>query len=147
VVLHTLAPAERVAFVLHDICRRMEAVEAFLATSRDGDFERLVALLHPEAVLIVDAAAVQAAAANEGRDAPRLQREVRGARAVAETFKGRARATEPALVDGEPGAVWAPGGTPRAVFVFTIEDDRIAAFDLVVEPARLAAIDVGQISG
>jgi RNA polymerase sigma-70 factor (ECF subfamily) len=101
-----------------------------------------MALLHPEAVLTADATAVQAAAANEGRGAPRLAREVRGARAVAETFKGRARAAGLALVDGEPGAVWAPGGTPRAVFVFTIEDDRIAAIDLVVEPPRLAAINV-----
>src|SRR5215510_5891714 len=187
-VLDTLAPAERVAFVLHDMFdlpfdhiapivdrsepatrqlasrarhrvrgerdaasadrrRRMEAVEAFLAAARDGDFEQLVALLHPDAVLTADAAAVQAAAANEGRGAPRLQREVRGARAVADIFNGRAQAAEPALVDGEPGAMWAPGGRPGAVFVFTIESDRIAAIDVVVEPARLAAIGVERISG
>jgi hypothetical protein len=40
---------------------------------------------------------VLAAAANECRGAPRLAREVRGAHAVAETFKGRAGAAEPAF--------------------------------------------------
>jgi hypothetical protein len=40
---------------------------------------------------------VLAAAANEGRGAPRLAREVRGAHAVAETFKGRAGAAQPAF--------------------------------------------------
>src|SRR5262249_51460228 len=100
--------------------RRMDAVTAFLAAARGGDFDRLVALLHPDAVLRADAAAIQLAAANKGR-APVLQRELRGARAVAETLKGRAQAAEPAFVDGEPGAIWVPGGTLRAVFVFTIE--------------------------
>jgi len=41
---------------------------------------------------------------------------VRGARAVAETFSGRARAAQPALLDGAVGLAWAPGGRARVVF-------------------------------
>jgi RNA polymerase sigma-70 factor, ECF subfamily len=40
-------------------------------------------------------------------------REIRGAKAVADTFSSRARAAQPALANGAVGAVWAPGGQPR----------------------------------
>jgi RNA polymerase sigma factor (sigma-70 family) len=182
VVLETLAPAERVAFVLHDmfdlsfeeiapivdrtpaaarqlasrarrrvrgaaapagdLARRRELVGAFLAASRDGDFERLLAVLSPEVVLRADDPAVRMAAARQGRGAPDLAPEVRGARLVADAFKGRARGAAPAVIDGEAGAVWAPGGQVRAAFLFTIEEDRITAIDLVMDPGRLAALDV-----
>jgi RNA polymerase sigma-70 factor (ECF subfamily) len=143
VVLETLAPAERVAFVLHDMfdltfdeiapivgrsptaarqlasrarrrvqgaaaepdadrTRQREVVDAFLAPSRGGDFDALLAVLDPDVVVRADSAAVQAGAS----------REVRGAAAVAETFKGRAGAAQPALVNGAVGLVWAPGGKP-----------------------------------
>ena len=68
--------------------------------------------------------------------------EVRGAAAVAEAFAGRARVAQPALVDGEAGAVWAPGGEPRVVFSFTIADGKIVGIDLLAEPERLRALDV-----
>jgi RNA polymerase sigma factor (sigma-70 family) len=140
-VLETLSPAERVAFVLHDLfdlpfdeiapvvgrspaaarqlasrarrriqgaatspdtdlTRRREIVDAFLAASRGGDFDALLALLDPEVVLRADAAAVRMGASEA----------VRGRAAVAGTFSGRARVAKPALVDGAPGAVWASGG-------------------------------------
>ena len=155
VVLETLAPAERLAFVLHDmfavpfdeiapivgrsptaarqlasrarrrvqgaatvpdadLTRQREVVDAFLAASRGGDFDALLAVLDPDVVLRADRAAVQAGAS----------REVRGAAAVAKTFSGRARFAQPALVNGAVGAVWAPGGRPRVVFGFTITPAR-----------------------
>jgi RNA polymerase sigma factor (sigma-70 family) len=172
VVLDTLTPAERLAFVLHDLFavpfeeiapivgrspaaarqlasrarrrvqgapapdadlgRQRAVVDAFLAASREGDFEALVALLDPEVVLRADPAAVRT-----GADA-----EVRGAAAVAGTFSGRARAARPALVDGVPGAVWAKGGQPRVVFGFTVRDGLIVEIDLLADPEHLARMDL-----
>jgi RNA polymerase sigma-70 factor (ECF subfamily) len=68
--------------------------------------------------------------------------EARGATAVAETFSGRARVAAPALIDGAAGAVWAPGGRPKVAFDFTITGDRITRIDLVMDPERLARLDV-----
>ena len=182
IVLDTLTPAERVAFVMHDMfdlsfeeiapivartpaatrqlasrarrrVRRMptpeadrtrhgELVSAFLAASRDSDFERLIAMLSPEVVLRADDLAVRVAAANEQRGAPRLAAEVRGASQVAGVFKGRARAASQALIDGEPGAVWAMRGQVRAAFIFTIEGGKVAGIDLIMEPRHLEELEV-----
>jgi RNA polymerase sigma-70 factor (ECF subfamily) len=171
VVLDTLAPAERLAFVLHDMfavpfpqiaeivgcapaaarqlasrarrkvqgrsaeedrARSRTVVDAFLAASRSGDFAALLALLDPEVVVRADAAAVRTGAADL----------VRGAQAVAETFSGRARHAEVALLDGEAGLVWAPGGTPRVAFAFVVADGRVTAIDLIADPADLAAMEL-----
>lgn len=182
IILDTLAPGERVAFVLHDMfnlpfediarildrtpiavrqlasrarrrvrgteapavdmTQHRELVGAFLAASRDGDFERLIAVLSPEVVLRADEPAVRAAAARQARGAPELAPEIRGAERVANTFKGRARAAMPALIDGEPGAVWAVGGRVLSAFIFTIKDRSITGIDIVVDPAVLAELDV-----
>jgi RNA polymerase sigma factor (sigma-70 family) len=173
VVLDTLTPAERVAFVLHDmfampfdqvaavvgrspaaakmlasrarrrvqgtaavpdpdLTRQRAVVDAFLAASRGGDFDALLAVLDPAVVVRADRAAVLAGA----------DREVRGAPAVADTFSGRARLARPALVDGAGGAVWAPGGRPRVVFAFTITGGRIVEIDLLADPERLRQLDL-----
>ncbi len=175
VVLETLPPAERVAFVLHDMfdlpfdeiapivgrsptaarqlasrarrrvqgaatppapdadrSRQRAIVDAFLAASRGGDFAALLAVLDPDVVLRADAAAVRLGAAAE----------VRGAAAVAETFKGRARVAQAALVNGAVGAVWAAGGRPRVVFAFTITHGKIVAIDLLADPERLGRLEV-----
>jgi RNA polymerase sigma-70 factor (ECF subfamily) len=173
VVLDTLTPAERVAFVLHDmfampfdqvaavvgrspaaakmlasrarrrvqgtaavpdpdLTRQRAVVDAFLAASRGGDFDALLAVLDPAVVVRADRAAVLAGA----------DREVRGAPAVADTFSGRARLARPALVDGAAGAVWAPGGRPRVVFAFTIAGGRIVEIDLLADPERLRQLDL-----
>ena len=183
VVLETLSPSERLAFVLHDLFavpfeeiaeivdrspaaarqlasrarrrvqgrdevlpedrrRQQEVVEAFLAASRQGDFEALVALLDPEAVLRADRAAVNAAAANRERGAPPLAPEVRGGRAVASTMVGRAQAAQGALIDGIPGAVWAPGGSPRAIFAFHVVGRTIAEIEIVTDPNVVASLPV-----
>jgi RNA polymerase sigma-70 factor, ECF subfamily len=177
VVLETLTPAERLAFVLHDLfavpfeeiapivgrtpaaarqlasrarrrvqdadpvakpdpSRQRAVVSAFLAASRGGDFERLVALLDPDVVLTPDALALRIGAA-----------EARGAAAVAETFRGRAKAAQPATVDGRPGAAWFDEGKVRVAFAFTIVDGRVAAIDLVMDPARIAELDVVPLAG
>jgi RNA polymerase sigma-70 factor (ECF subfamily) len=183
VLLETLAPSERLAFVLHDLFavpfediapivgrspgaarqlasrarrrvqgsdevhsedrrRQQEVVEAFLAASRLGNFEALVSMLDPDAVLRADRAAVKTAAANRDRGAPLLAPQVRGARAVAMALAGRATAAKIALIDGTPGAVWAPGGRPRAVFAFRVVGNTIAEIEIVTDPAVVAGLQV-----
>lgn len=182
VVLQTLTPSERVAFVLHDVfaftfeeispiidrtpvaarqlasrarrrvrgaavppadlARHQELVSAFLAASRDGDFNRLLSVLAPDVVLRADARAVRAAAANKLRGAPDLAPEVRGASRVAEIFKGHATGALRARIDGKPGAVWAMGGKVLSAFVFTFGRDAIAAVEIVMAPERLGRLDV-----
>jgi RNA polymerase sigma factor (sigma-70 family) len=173
VVLETLTPAERLAFVLHDMfavpfneialivgrsssaarqlasrarrrvrgaatvpdadrTRQRAVVDAFLAASRGGDFDALLALLDPDVVLRADRAAVEAGAVEE----------VRGAAPVAETFSGRARAARPAVVNGAAGAVWAPGGRPRIAFGFTITRGKIVAIEIFADPERLGQLDL-----
>jgi RNA polymerase sigma factor (sigma-70 family) len=182
VVLETLAPGERVAFVLHDMFslsfeeigrildrtpaaarqlasrarRRVQGTEAppadislhrelvgaFLAASRDGDFERLLAVLSPQVVLRADEQAVRTAAERQRHGAPALEPEARGASRVANIFKGRARAASPALIDGQPGAVWAVRGRVLSAFLFGIRGGRIAQIDIVTDPAHLGELDV-----
>jgi RNA polymerase sigma factor (sigma-70 family) len=173
VVLETLAPAERLAFVLHDMfavpfeeiapivgrtpaaarqlasrarrrvqgtpavadadfSRKRKIVEAFLAASRGGDFEGLLAVLDPDVAFRADDAAQRLGSLAE----------IRGAAAVAETFKGRAQAAKPALVDGALAIAVSLGGQLRVVLRLTIADDRIAAVEAVADAERLGQLDV-----
>jgi RNA polymerase sigma-70 factor (ECF subfamily) len=127
---------------LADRHRQQELVEAFLAASRRGDFEALVTLLDPDVVLRADRAAVEAAAGNRDRGAPLLAPEVRGVSSVAMALSGRATAARLALIDGSPGAVWAPGGTVRAIFAFRVIGTTIAEIEIVTDPAVVAALPV-----
>jgi RNA polymerase sigma-70 factor, ECF subfamily len=183
VVLDTLTPPERLAFVLHDVfavpfdeiapivertpaaarqlasrarrrvqgadaatdadqSRRHEVVTAFVAAARDGDFDKLLTLLDPDVVLRADTTAVEASAANQAGGAPTLSGLLRGASPVAMAFAGRARGAQHALIDGAPGAVWAPGGRPRAVFDFIIVDDRIVAIEVLADPTHLSQLEI-----
>lgn len=187
-VLDTLTPPERMAFVLHDLFavpfdevapivgrspaaarqlasrarrrvqgteelpsgdrrRQREIVDAFLAASRQGNYEALLALLDPDAVLRADRAAVELAEANRDRGAPLLVPELRGARGVATALIGRATAAKAALIEGTPGAVWVAGGKPRAAFAFHIVGDTIAEIEIVTDPAVVAALDIEVLSG
>jgi RNA polymerase sigma factor (sigma-70 family) len=176
VVLQTLDPAERLAFVLHDmfampfdeiapivgrtptaarqlasrarrrvqgggavpdadLTRRREVVDAFLAASRGGGFDALVAVLDPDVVLRIDAAAVPAGAT----------RLIRGAPAVAGQallFSRRARFTRPTLVNGAVGLVVAPRGRLRLVLGFTIARGKITEIDIIADPERLDQLDL-----
>jgi hypothetical protein len=175
VVLETLAPAERLAFVLHDmfavpfdeiapIVRRSPAatrqlasrarrrvrraapapdvdarrqrklVDAFVAATRDGDFDALLALLDPDVVLRVDRAGVL--------------REVRGAPAVAEqacVFARFASSARAALVNGAAGFVVAPRGRAIAVAGFTVAGGKIVEIDLLADSARLRRLDLAAL--
>jgi RNA polymerase sigma factor (sigma-70 family) len=132
--LNELHPADR--------RRQQEIVEAFLAASRQGNFETLVSLLDPDAVLRADRSAVNAATANRDRGAPLLAPEVRGGRAVATALSGRAAAAEVVLSEGAPGAVWAPGGRPRAVFAFRVVGDTVTEIEIVTDPAVVRSLRI-----
>jgi RNA polymerase sigma factor (sigma-70 family) len=182
VVLDSLAPTERVAFVLHDLFgmsfeevapivgrsvvaarqlasrarrriqgatvpdddveRQREVVRAFLLASREGDFDRLLALLDPEVVLRADGAAIAAAETYRGRGAPALSGVTRGAEAVAKILGGTARGARVAIVDGAAGAAWAPGGQPRAVFAFTVVGGKVAEIEVFADPESLKRLEV-----
>jgi RNA polymerase sigma factor (sigma-70 family) len=178
ILLDTLQPAERVAFVLHDMFdvpfddigavlgktpeaarqlasrarrrvrgasadrdattqRHDELVRAFLAASRAGNFAALIALLDPGATLRVDASVVAMGGAASWQG-DRVQTGIQGAEPVARTFLGRARAAQPAFIDGKPGAVWMHEGELRVAFRFTIAGTRISGIDLVADPDALA---------
>ncbi len=125
-----------------DVARQRELVTAFLAASRDGDFEALVSLLNDDVVLRADHVAVETATARESYGAPPFKEVIRGGEQVARVFLGRAAAAKPALVDGMPGAVWAPGGKARGVFVFTSREGKVAELSVVADPERIEELDL-----
>lgn len=175
VVLDTLAPAERLAFVLHDmfavpfediatlvdrspaaarqlasrarrrvqgspepdadLARQRVVVDAFFAASRDGDFDALVAVLDPDVELRIDGGVLR-------EEASLI---LRGADAVAAhtaTYSRLYPFVRPALVNGAAGAVVAPRGRLFSVMAFTVTNGRITAIDALVDPERLAQLDL-----
>jgi len=176
VVLETLSPAERLAFVLHDMFavpfdeiapivdrspeaarqlasrarrrvraeRRVpdadldaqrEVVEAFLAAARDGDFDRLVAVLDPNVVLRADLGPVPAGGS----------REVRGAEDVAGQAVMYSRLglqMKPALINGAAGLVSMRDGQPFSVGGLTIRGGKIVEMDILADPERIARLDL-----
>jgi RNA polymerase sigma-70 factor (ECF subfamily) len=178
VVLDTLSPAERLAFVLHDMFavpfdeigamvdrspdaarqlasrarRRVrggsavpdadlrtqrEVLDAFLAASRDGDFDALIAVLDPDVVLRAD---VGPAAGGV--------REVHGAETVARQALGFSRiglVVQPALVNGAVGAVTTRDGELFSVGGFTVRGGRIVAIDILADPERLQRLDLSAV--
>jgi RNA polymerase sigma-70 factor (ECF subfamily) len=99
-------------------------------------------VLDPDVVLRADPAAVEASVARRAAGAPPLAAEVRGARAVAETFRGRAQAAQLARIDGAAGLVFAPAGRARVVFEFVVEDGRISRIALIADPDSIRRIDL-----
>jgi len=191
VVLDRLAPAERVAFVLHDmfgvpfeeiagitgrssdaarqlasrarrrvrgsagqdgqddtpgqqaggpmaarrLARQRAVAEAFIAASRAGDRDALLAVLDPDVVLHADAAAVPS-----GRPS-----ELHGAAAVANGARlsgQRSRNSVLVLVDGVPGIVYAPQGRVEIVLAFRYRDDRISGVEVIADAGRLDALEL-----
>lgn len=183
VVLETLEPAERLAFVLHDMFavpfddiapiverspaatrqlasrarrrvrgatpaaepdlgRQKEVLDAFLAASRGGDFEALLALLHPDVVLRADSGALVRGAA--------VSKVVQGAKAVAEQalmFARFAQSAELVLVNGSVGVVNAPEGRVRSVMGVTIADGRVTAMHILADPQRLERLETPGLTG
>lgn len=177
VVLETLKPPERIAFVMHDmfgvpfdeiapivgrtpaaarqmasrarrrvqgevppsdpdVAGQQRVVDAFLAAARGGDFDTLLATLDPDVVMRVDAGALPGS------------RELRGAEAVGtevKRFGAGARLARTALVNGAPGFVVVRDGSPAVVAGCTVADGRITEMDLLVDPERLAAVDLSAL--
>ena len=125
--------------------RHREIVDAFLAASRRGDFDALLSLLDPQVALKADAVAVAMADSRREHGAPALAAQVRGARAVAETFVGRAAALRLTLIDGALGASWAPGGKPRVVLRFVTGQGRITDIEMVADPESISRLEVGVV--
>jgi RNA polymerase sigma-70 factor, ECF subfamily len=174
VVLETLNPAERLAFVLHDMFavpfeeiapivdrspeatrqlasrarRRVrgaapvpdadldaqwEVVEAFMAAARNGDFDALVAVLDPDVVLRADG----------GRTG--LSHFVRGAENVASQALLWSRVdltVKRALINGAAGAVGFLRGKPFSIGAMTIREGKIVEIDFLVDPDRIAQLDL-----
>ncbi len=178
VVLETLAPAERLAFVLHDmfdvpfdeiapivarspvaarqlasrarrrvrgaaavpdadLTRQRAVVDAFLAASRGGDFDALLAVLDPDVVLRADRGAVP----------PGALKVIRGARAVAQqalTYSRLVARVNPVLVNGTAGiASWLAAGQLLSVIGFTVLRGKIVQIDVLADPERLCRLDLG----
>jgi RNA polymerase sigma factor (sigma-70 family) len=168
VVLETLQPAERLAFVLHDvfavpfediapIVERSPAAARQLASrarrrvqgaDRDAPTaDRRVVDAFLAAARDGDFAGLLAVLdpdvvlrADDGGGALRV---IEGARAVATNARSfaRTRAAHPALVDGAAGFVATEGGLPVAVLAFTVRDGRITAID-ALGGARVAGLDL-----
>jgi RNA polymerase sigma factor (sigma-70 family) len=176
VVLETLDPAERLAFVLHDmfavpfdeiapmvgrsptaarqlasrarrrvqgaaavpdpdLTRQREVVDAFFAAAREGDFEALVAVLHPDVVLRSDGGVARPGASFVMRGAEEVA-------ASALTFSRLSPFVRPAIVNGAAGVVVAPHGRPFSVMGFTVRDGKIVEIDGISDPERLARLDL-----
>ena len=175
VVLDTLSPTERLAFVLHDVfsvpfaeiaavlhrseaaaqqlasrarrrvhgsprpdpdlARQREAVDAFFAASRDGDFDALVAVLDPDVELRIDGGVLREKASLA----------LRGAQAVAAysaTYSKLYPFVSPALVNGAAGAVVAPAGQVFSVMAFTVTGGKITRIDALTDPERLGQLNL-----
>jgi RNA polymerase sigma-70 factor (ECF subfamily) len=176
VVLESLTPAERLAFVLHDmfavpfdeiapmlerspaavrqlasrarrrvqgqapvpdpdLARQREAVDAFFAAARGGDFDALVAVLDPDVVLRADG----------GTAKTRPTVLLRGAQTVASQAKiatKLASFVRPALINGTAGAVVVVDRRVFSIMGFTVTSGKIVAIDVLYDPERLADIDV-----
>ncbi len=125
-----------------DLGRQRQVVEAFLAASRAGDFEALLAVLHPDIVLRVDSGVLAGGAA-----ASKL---VRGAKAVAGQammFRQFAPFAQLALVNGEIGLLHAHEGQLQSVMGVTVVDGRIVRMQILADPERLAGLDVPGATG
>ncbi|MFD4273258.1 sigma-70 family RNA polymerase sigma factor [Streptomyces cyaneofuscatus] len=170
-VLDSLRPDERLAFVLHDVFavphgetgailgksadatkmltsrarrkvraaqhpasarrRQREVVQAFLAAARDGRFEQLLQVLHPEVKFTVHSP--------NGRFVTLGATEVATRARVA----GSAARGHTVTVNGRPGVIsWSEDGTPLSLLAFTVADGRITGITALIDPARLALMDL-----
>ncbi len=118
----------------------MADVDAFLAASRGGDFDALLAVLAPDVVLRADRGAVP----------PGASRVVRGARAVAKQaliFSQLVAFVQPVLVNGAAGIVsWLPGVRLFSVMGLTVARGRIVEIDVLADPERLRQLDLAVLN-
>jgi RNA polymerase sigma-70 factor (ECF subfamily) len=128
-----------------DVERQREVVDAFLAASRKGDFEALLAVLDPDVVVRADQGVVPAGATTvAGATGP-----VRGAANVARramVFAQMGVLTHPALVNGVAGAVTTRDGVAFSVGAFTVRGGKIVALDILADAKRLRDLDLTILS-
>ena len=116
-----------------DMAAQLELIEAFLAASRNGELEKLVAMLDPDVVFRAEMGGAPA-------------REVRGAAAVAKLYSGRAQGAGVALLDGRPGIVVTPkAGELMLLIRLSFANGRIAAIDVTNDPEKMRATEVSAI--
>lgn len=115
--------------------RKKELVDAFLAASRAGEFDKLLAVLDPNVVLRQDPAFPPVAAWPL----------VHGAEAVAKGFSGRAQGARLVLVNGAVGAAVAPRGQMLFVLEFKIVDGKITEIEMIAESARIRQLDFAEM--
>jgi RNA polymerase sigma factor (sigma-70 family) len=169
VILHTLAPAERLAFVLHDmfavpfddialIVGRSPAAARQLASRARRRVQGADQVLDADLTRQREIADAFLAAARKGDfDAllEALDPDVVVRSNGAEMFRGAAAAAGralagarfaqvslPALINGTPGVVIATNGMPISLLAFTVTGARITAIDVIDDPGRLAAADL-----
>jgi RNA polymerase sigma-70 factor (ECF subfamily) len=168
-ILHTLAPAERVAFILHDIFavpfddiaaivgrspaaarqlasrarRRVQGVAPVpgsdLARQREITDAFLAAARNGDFGALLEILDPDVVVRSNGTEA------VRGAAAAAGRafpFTRVAQVAVPALINGAVGLVMAADGRPITLVWFTITGTRIAAIDLTDDPRRIAEADL-----
>ncbi|MFF3862614.1 sigma-70 family RNA polymerase sigma factor [Streptomyces sp. NPDC002209] len=111
--------------------QQREVVRAFLAAAREGRFEQLLEVLHPEVEFAVHTP--------DGRFVTLGATEVATRARVA----GGAARGHAATVNGLPGVIaWSEDGTPLSLLVFVVADGRITGITAVVDPAELALMDL-----
>ena len=178
VVLDTLPPAERLAFVLHDVftvpfdqiapivdrtpeatrklasrarrrieqaepvpdgdvAAQREVVDAFFAAGRTGDLDRLVSVLHPDVVLRGDFGAEAAGFRADG---------AASVAKLARSYAGPEREVRAATVNGAAGAVIFVRGRATAIMGFVVRDGRVAAIDVLADPARITRTDLSSVT-
>ncbi|WP_134742286.1 sigma-70 family RNA polymerase sigma factor [Nocardioides sp. 503] len=107
-----------------------EVVDAFMAAAKNGEFDRLLRMLAPDATVSADDAAVLAGTPEriEGRDE------------VATFFNGSAQAALPVFVGERPGTAWFHLGEAKVVFDFTVADGLVRAITFRAAPDVLARV-------
>ncbi|CAA9355954.1 MAG: hypothetical protein AVDCRST_MAG36-2305 [uncultured Nocardioidaceae bacterium] len=107
-----------------------EVVDAFMAAAREGDFDRLLRLLAPDAAVTADAAAVLVGT-------PQV---IQGREEVARFFNGSARAALPVFIGPRPGAAWYHLGAARVVFDFSVDQGLVRAVTFRATPDVLSQV-------
>ncbi len=118
-----------------DLGRQREVVGAFMAASRDGDLDRLVAVLDPGVVLRTRTPA--------GRHEVIGAAEVAGQALLWSQTLGRGLERRPVLVNGTAGVLALRDGAPVSLMGCTVVGGRIVAIDILADPARLATMGLG----
>lgn len=116
-----------------DMAAQREAVDAFFAAGRSGDFDRLVSVLHPDVVLRGDFG--HGAAAFGARGASAVAK-------LARSYAGPEREVRAATVNGAAGAVIFVAGRPASVMAFVVRGGRVAEIDVLADPVRIAKLDL-----